>query len=74
MWIEKILRSPGQDPNCPVVILSAATGKAASLIGNFLNQNIIQVGYTLKLSVISYEFRRKTVKRQKSREKQNSPD
>ena len=26
------------------------------------------------LSVISYEFRRKTVKRQKSREKQNSPD
>ena len=34
MWIEKILRSPGQDPNCPVVILSAATGKAASLIGN----------------------------------------
>ena len=30
---ERILRQPGQDPNNPVCILAAPTGKAASIIG-----------------------------------------
>ena len=30
---EKILRQPGQNPNNPVCILAAPTGKAASIIG-----------------------------------------
>ena len=36
-WAEKILRMPGQDPNCPSVILCAPTGKAASLIGMYIH-------------------------------------
>ena len=33
---ERILRQPGQDPNYPVCILAAPTGKAASIIGKYL--------------------------------------
>ena len=33
---EKILRRPGQNPNYPVCILAAPTGKAASIIGKYL--------------------------------------
>ena len=36
LFAEHILRSPGQDPNCPSVILCAATGKCADLIGKMI--------------------------------------
>ena len=33
LFAEHSLRSAGQDPDCPSVILCAATGKCADLIG-----------------------------------------
>ena len=38
LWAEKILRKEGQNPNYPRVLLTAPTGKSASIIGNFYFQ------------------------------------
>ena len=40
LWVEKILRSPGQNPNHPRVIICAPTGKAASLISKYSHINL----------------------------------
>ena len=41
LWVEKILRSPGQNPNHPRVIICAPTGKAASLVSKFSLKDIL---------------------------------
>ena len=40
LFAEHSLRSAGQDPDCPSVILCAATGKCADLIGKSIEMRI----------------------------------
>ena len=35
-WAEKIFTKSGDNPNNPRVIIAAATGKAASIVGKFI--------------------------------------
>ena len=49
MQAEKILRSEGDKPHHPRVLLLAQTGKAASIIGKCLFRNIVNVFYSLNI-------------------------